>query len=159
MTWKGIHHTARIHQTAFVEPGAEIGEGTVIGPFSLIREGAKIGKNCSFTAFCEIRENVVVGDNVIMGSRCSVSANCVIGNNVTIKYGFAIADTPDLVTGEKVIGKIDDGAMIGINVVVMPGCDVGKNCIIGACSQVRCSVPDNQIWYGNPAKYHKDRDV
>jgi acetyltransferase-like isoleucine patch superfamily enzyme len=37
----------------------------------------------------------------------------------------------------------------------MPGFNIGKNCIIGACSQVRAHVSDNEIWYGSPAKFYK----
>ena len=37
----------------------------------------------------------------------------------------------------------------------MPGITIGKNSEIGACSQVRHDVPDNEIWYGSPAKFFK----
>jgi len=40
----------------------------------------------------------------------------------------------------------------------MPGITVGKNSEIGACSQVRHDVPDNEIWYGGPAKFFKKVD-
>jgi UDP-2-acetamido-3-amino-2,3-dideoxy-glucuronate N-acetyltransferase len=38
----------------------------------------------------------------------------------------------------------------------MPGFSIGANVIIGACSQIRSHVPDNQIWYGSPAKFFKE---
>jgi acetyltransferase-like isoleucine patch superfamily enzyme len=41
----------------------------------------------------------------------------------------------------------------------MPGLVIGRYAEIGACSQVRHNVPDNEIWYGNPAKFYKKRDV
>lgn len=155
-----IASNAKIHPLAYVEEGVEIGENTQIGPFCIVRKGAKIGKDCKFTAYCEIRENVIIGNYTSFGSRCTISANATIGNNVTIKYGFVLTDTPDLKQGDlKVVEGVGDNTLIGANVTLMPGFSIGKNCVIGACSQVRAHVPDNQIWFGSPAKYFKDNEV
>lgn len=141
---------------AVVEDDAEIGDNTTLGPYCLVRRGAKIGRDCNFTAYCEIREHVTIGDNTKFGSRCTISANANIGANVSIKYSFVLTDTPDLKRGDdKVVGSIGDGSLIGANVTLMPGFSIGKNCIIGACSQVRSNVNDNEIWFGNPAKFMK----
>lgn len=153
-----IGKDVEIHPLALVEEGASIGDNTQIGPFCIIRKNAKIGMNCKFTAYCEIRENVIVGDNSAFGSRCTISANAEIGNNVTIKYSFVLTDTPNLELGNlKSVGKIGDGTLIGANVTLMPGFSIGKNAIIGACSQVRDNVGDDEIWFGNPAKLFKKK--
>ncbi|RMG82806.1 MAG: acyltransferase, partial [Bacteroidetes bacterium] len=124
-----------------------------------IRSGAKIGSNCKFTAYCEIRNNVKIGNNTSFGSRCTISANAEIGSNVTIKYGFVLTDTPNLEKDDyKEVGKIGDNTLIGANVTLMPGFNVGKNSIIGACSQVRSNIGDNEIWFGNPAKFYKKNE-
>lgn len=147
-----------IHPLALVEDGVTIGENVSVGPFCIIRKGATIGDNCKFTAYCEIRENVKIGNNTSFGSRCTISANAVVGNHVVIKYSFVLTDTPDLEEGNhKEVGKIEDGVLIGANVTLMPGCSIGENSIIGACSQVRHNVGKNEIWYGNPAKKYKDK--
>lgn len=149
-----------IHPTAFVEDGVSIGDNSKIGPFCLVRKGAVIGQNCKFTAYCEIRENVIIGDETTFGSRCTISANAIIGKHVTIKYGFVLTDTPNLQEGDnKSVGSIGDGTLIGANVTLMPGFSIGENCIIGACSQVRAEVANNEIWYGSPAKFHKKNEV
>ncbi len=148
-----------IHPLAYIEEGVEIGDNTKIGPFCVVKKGARIGKNCSFTAYCEIRENVKIGDNTSFGSRCTISANALIGSNVTIKYGFVLTDTPNLKEDKiKIVKGISDGTLIGANVTLMPGFSIGKNCIIGACSQVRNNIEDNEIWYGNPAKFFKKNE-
>lgn len=145
-----------IHPLALIEEDVQIGDNVHIGPFCIVRKGAIIGNNCKFTAYCEIRENVKIGNNTTFGSRCTISANAVIGNNVVIKYSFVLTDTPNLEVGnEKVVGSIGDGALIGANVTLMPGYNIGKNAIIGACSQVRDNVGDNEVWFGNPAKKFK----
>lgn len=151
-----ISKLAIIHPLAYIEENVVIGDNTEIGPFCIIREGAIIGENCKLMAYCEIRNNVVVGNNTTMGSRCSISANATIGENVTIKYSFVLTDTPNLKENNiKHVKGIGNNVLIGANVTLMPGFSIGNNAIIGACSQVRADVPDNEIWYGSPAKFYK----
>ena len=153
-----IGKDAFIHPTAVVEDGVMIGDRTHIGPFCIIRKNARIGSDCRFTAYCEIRENVTIGDKTGFGSRCTISANATIGSNVSVKYSFVLTDTPNLEEGNvKDVGSIGDGALIGANVTLMPGYSIGRNAIIGACSQVRNDVGDDEIWFGNPAKLFKTR--
>ncbi|MFV8279934.1 DapH/DapD/GlmU-related protein [Christiangramia marina] len=148
-----------IHPLALIEENAIIGDNTKIGPFCIVRSGARIGSNCKFTAYCEIRENVVIGDNTSFGSRCTISANARIGKNVVVKYSFVLTDTPKLEKGSfKEVGSIGDGALIGANVTLMPGCSIGRESIIGACSQVRTDVGDREVWYGNPARFFKPNE-
>ena len=151
-----IGQNVEIHPLALVEEGATIGDNTKIGPFCIVRKNAKIGRNCKFTAYCEIRENVEIGNNTSFGSRCTISANAMVGNDVTIKYSFVLTDTPNLEEGDKKsVGTIGDGTLIGANVTLMPGFSIGQKAIIGACSQVRDNVGDNEIWFGNPARFFK----
>lgn len=151
-----IGENVEIHPMAIIEENVIIGDNTKIGPFCIIRKGAEIGANCKFTAYCEIRENVIIGANTSFGSRCTISANARIGRNVVIKYSFVLTDTPNLEVGNlKVVGHIGDGVLIGANVTLMPGCSIGKESIIGACSQVRSNVGEREIWYGNPARFFK----
>lgn len=154
-----IGKNVEIHPLAYVESNVVIGDNTKIGPFCIIRSGVSIGKNCKFTAYCEIRENVIIGNNTSFGSRCTISSNAVIGDNVTIKYGFVLTDTPNLKEGDnKVVGNVGNDSLIGANVTLMPGYSIGSNCIIGACSQIRDYVKDNEIWFGSPAKFFKQNE-
>lgn len=147
-----------IHPLAYIEEDVTIGRNTKIGPFCIIRKGARIGENCKFTAYCEIRENVKIGNNTSFGSRCTISANCEIGSDVVIKYAFVMTDTPDLNSNnQKVSAFIGNGVLIGANVTLMPGFSLGDKSVIGACSQVRDNVGENEIWFGNPAKFFKQK--
>jgi acetyltransferase-like isoleucine patch superfamily enzyme len=67
-----------------------------------------------------------------------------------------LTDTPNLKYNNiKSVKQIGDNVLIGANVTLMPGIAIGNNAIIGACSQIRSDVGDNEICYGNPAKFHK----
>lgn len=153
-----IGQNVKIGHFCIIEEDAVIGDNTVIGNFCIIKKGAKIGIGCRFTAYCEIRENVIIGDGTSFGSRCTISANARIGNDVTIKYGFVLTDTPVLEKGnEKVVGNIGNNVLIGANVTLMPGFNIGDNATIGACSQVRSHVGPEEIWFGSPAKLFKTK--
>jgi UDP-N-acetylglucosamine acyltransferase len=52
-----------IDPTAIVQPGAEIGEGTVIGPYALIGPDVKIGRRCTIGASAVIDGWTEIGDD------------------------------------------------------------------------------------------------
>ena len=54
-----------IHETAILDPGAEIGENTKIWHFTHIMSKAKIGESVSVGQNCFIGDNVVVGIKTI----------------------------------------------------------------------------------------------
>lgn len=153
-----IGQNVQIGHFCIIEDDAVIGDDTVIGNYCIIKKGARVGKSCRFTAYCEIRDNVIIGDRTTFGSRCTISANARIGNDVTIKYGFVLTDTPVLEKGnEKLVGDIGDNVLIGANVTLMPGFNIGSNATIGACSQVRSHVGSGEVWFGSPAKLFKSK--
>ncbi|MBU1237817.1 MAG: transferase [Gammaproteobacteria bacterium] len=142
---------------AMILKGARIGRNTRIGTYTKIGKNVVIGSDCSFTSFCEIRDNCRLGNHVLMGSRGTLSANTVVEDDVVMKYAFVVTDTPDLTRNdEKVSGRLKKGSRFGASVVIMPSVTIGVNSEIGACSQVRKDVPDNEVWFGMPAKYYRD---
>lgn len=154
-----IGDNATVENYAMILSGSTIGSGSKIGTYTKIGKNVIIGDNCQFTSFCEIRDKCKLGNNVAMGSRGTISAGAIIEDDVIMKYSFVVTDTPDLSKGkEKKVGILKRGSMFGTNVSIMPGVNIGENAEIGACSQVRHDVPDNEIWYGSPAKFFKKRD-
>jgi UDP-2-acetamido-3-amino-2,3-dideoxy-glucuronate N-acetyltransferase len=144
---------------AMVLSGARIGARTKIGTYTKIGRDVRIGADCSFTSFCEIRDKCDLGDRVLMGSRGTLSAGTVVEDEVVMKYAFVVTDTPDLQkNNEKSVGRLKRKSRFGASVVIMPSVTIGENAEIGACSQVRKDVPDNQVWFGTPAKYYRDVD-
>jgi UDP-3-O-[3-hydroxymyristoyl] glucosamine N-acyltransferase len=145
---------------AMVQAGARIGARTKIGTYTKIGRDVRIGEDCSFTSFCEIRDKCDLGDRVLMGSRGTLSAGTVVEDEVVMKYAFVVTDTPDLQkNNEKSVGRLKRKSRFGASVVIMPSVTIGENAEIGACSQVRKDVPDNQVWFGTPAKYYREVDA
>ncbi|MEM9805979.1 MAG: DapH/DapD/GlmU-related protein, partial [Cyanobacteria bacterium P01_D01_bin.56] len=77
------------HETACIDTGAQIGEGTKIWHFSHVMPKAKIGKNCS------LGQNVFVANNVVIGDGCKIQ------NNVSLYEGVILED--DVFCGPSVV--------------------------------------------------------
>ena len=48
---------------------------------------------------------------------------------------------------------IGDNVFIGAKCIILKGVIIGENSIVGAGSVVTKSIPANQIWAGNPARF------
>jgi UDP-N-acetylglucosamine acyltransferase len=59
--------TSRIHPTALVDAGAEIGADVEIGPFAIVGENCRIGDGCVIAARATLERNVILGDGVKVG--------------------------------------------------------------------------------------------
>jgi UDP-N-acetylglucosamine acyltransferase len=59
--------TARIHPTALVHDGAELGADVEIGPFAIVGENCRIGDGCVIAARATLERNVILGDGVKVG--------------------------------------------------------------------------------------------
>ena len=145
------------HETAVIDEGCQIGEGTKIWHFSHIMPNCIIGNNCN------IGQNVVVSPDVILGNKVKVQ------NNVSIYTGVICEDEvflgPSMVftnitnprSGiirkdqyEKTIVK--KGATIGANATIVCGHDIGEYAFIGAGAVVTKNVKPYALIVGNPAK-------
>lgn len=47
---------------------------------------------------------------------------------------------------------IHENVFIGLGTTILPNTDIGRNCIIGAGSVVKGTIPDGSVVVGNPAK-------
>lgn len=130
-------------------------------------KGNPIGSYRRCTFFVDNGAELIIGDNVGISQTALICHKSIkIGNNVKIGGGVSVYDTdfhsldPEIRKSKYDLKKriekpivIKDNAFIGAHSIILKGVTIGENSIIGAGSVVTKSVPDNQIWAGNPAKF------
>ncbi|MBW2066364.1 MAG: Gfo/Idh/MocA family oxidoreductase [Deltaproteobacteria bacterium] len=146
-----------VHDTAVVDPGCEVGEGTRIWHFSHVIKGSRIGRECS------IGQNVVIGPDVSIGNRVKIQNNVSVFQGVTLEDGvfcgpsmvFTNVYNPrSYISRKKEIRPtlVREGATLGANCTILCGYTVGRFAFIGAGAVVIDDVPDYALMVGNPAK-------
>ena len=146
-----------VHETAIVDKGAEIGEGTKIWHFSHVCKGAKIGKNCN------IGQNVFIAGGAVLGDNCKVQNNVSIYAGVKAEdyvfFGPSCVLTNDInprcmhsKNGEYVKTILKRGVTLGANSTIVCGNTIGDHALIGAGAGICKDVEANSIMVGNPAK-------
>lgn len=145
------------HESAYIDEGCVIGDGTKIWHFSHIMSGCVIGERCN------IGQNVVVSPQVVLGN------NVKVQNNVSIYTGVYCEDDvflgPSMVftnivnprsaiirRDQYVSTRVGKGASIGANATIVCGHNIGSYALIGAGAVVTKDVPNYALVVGNPAR-------
>ena len=147
----------KIHESAIVDDGAQIGKGSRVWHFVHICSGARIGENCSF------------GQNVFVGNDVTIGNNCKIQNNVSVYDAVVLEDDvfcgPSMVftnvynPRSAVIRKdeyrktlVRRGATLGANSTLVCGITIGRYAFVGAGALINNDVPDFALVVGIPGR-------
>ena len=149
--------TYTAHETAIIDQGASIGDGTRIWHWVHICGGAVIGQNCSFG------QNVYVGNKVTIGNQVKVQNNVSIYDNVTLEdqvfCGPSMVFT-NVYNPRAGVSRKDEyrdtlvkkGATLGANCTIICGTTIGQYAFIGAGAVVNKDVANFALMVGVPAK-------
>jgi UDP-2-acetamido-3-amino-2,3-dideoxy-glucuronate N-acetyltransferase len=146
-----------VHESAYVDEGAQIGAKTKVWHFSHVMKGARIGERC------------VIGQNVNVDGGTVIGSNVKIQNNVSVYTGVVIED--DVFLGPScVLTNVSNprsqvnrhslyegtvlkrGCSVGANATIVCGVTIGRYAFVGAGSVVTKNVPDFALVIGNPAR-------
>ena len=145
------------HESAIVDEGATIGEGTKIWHFSHVCSGAVIGNACS------LGQNVFVANQVVIGNNCKIQNNVSVYDNVTLEDDvfcgpsmvFTNVYNPRSAVSRKNEYRdtlVGQGATLGANCTIVCGVMIGRYAFIGAGAVVNKDVPDYALMVGVPAR-------
>jgi UDP-2-acetamido-3-amino-2,3-dideoxy-glucuronate N-acetyltransferase len=146
-----------IHESAYVDDGAQIGSGTRIWHFCHVLGGAVIGERCS------------LGQNVVVMNGTRIGNNVKIQNNVSVYEGVTLEDDvfcgPSMVFTNVINPRshvsrkneyrrtlVKHGASIGANATIVCGTTLGEFSFIGAGAVVSRDVAPYALMVGVPAR-------
>lgn len=145
------------HETAIVDDGAEIGEGTRIWHWTHVCGGARIGRDCS------LGQNVFVGNRVVIGDNVKIQNNVSVYDNVTLEdevfCGPSMVFT-NVYNPRSAVPRKDEyrdtivrrGATLGANCTIVCGITIGRYAFIAAGAVVNRDVPAHALMAGVPAR-------
>ncbi|BCY10578.1 NeuD/PglB/VioB family sugar acetyltransferase [Actinoplanes sp. L3-i22] len=113
-----------VHPSAYIGPGARLGDGCVVCPFAFVGTAATIGANTA------INVHASAGHDAITGGNCVFSPYSAINGGVELR----------------------DDVFLGTHATVFPGRTVGHGAKISAGAVVHRDVPAGALAVGNPAK-------
>jgi acetyltransferase-like isoleucine patch superfamily enzyme len=158
--------SARIHPTALIEEGVEIGAGTSVWDNVHVRHGARIGEQCIVGEKSYIAYDVRIGDRVKINAFVYVCAAVTIEDGVMISAGtiftndrFPRATTPDLrhlrssdPDEHTLPTLVREGATIGAGSTIGNDLTIGRFAMVGMGALVTRSVADFHLALGQPAQ-------
>lgn len=147
----------RIHPSAYIDDGVEIGEGTAIWHFCHVLSGSVVGTDCS------LGQNVVVGPNVTIGSGTRIQNNVSVYEGVTLDEGVFCGPScvfTNVLNPRAEVSRRDEfrtthvgrGASIGANATIVCGHDIGAYAFIAAGAVVTEDVAAHALVQGVPAR-------
>ena len=145
------------HETAIVDEGAQIGEGSRVWHFVHVCGGARIGAGVS------LGQNVFVGNKVVIGDHCKIQNNVSVYDNVTLEEGVFCGPSmvfTNVYNPRSLIERKDEyrntlvkkGATLGANCTIVCGVTIGEYAFIGAGAVVNKDVPAYALMVGVPAR-------
>ena len=123
--------TYKAHETAVIDPGCTIGDGTHIWHFSHIMPGCTIGRNCNIGQNVVISPLVVLGNNVKVQNNVSVYTGVTCGDDVFLGPSCVFTN---VVNPRSAVSRKDQylkthvgkGASIGANATIVCGHTIGE---------------------------------
>lgn len=114
---KGASFFTFIHSSALVSPSAELGDGVIVCPFSIVNAKAKVGHNVS------VNVNVSVGHEAVVGDHCVLSPYSALNGAASLEHG----------------------GFLGTRATIFPRISVDAQCTIDSHTAVRRNIAAKQI--------------
>ncbi|MDF1571695.1 MAG: DapH/DapD/GlmU-related protein [Bacteroidales bacterium] len=145
------------HETAVIDDGCRIGEGTKIWHFSHVMTGAVIGKKCNLGQNVVVSPDVVLGDNVKVQNNVSIYTGVICEDDVFLGPSMVFTNIVNprsavIRRDQYLETRVGRGASIGANATIICGNPIGAWSFIGAGAVVTREVLPYALVVGNPSR-------
>lgn len=144
-----------IGPNAVVFYDVEIGENTLLGDGASVREKCRVGSKCILSRYVTVNYNTVIGNGTKIMDSTHITGNAVVGDNVFISLLVGLTNDNVVRAGytDQIVGpKIEDDAVIGVGVLLLPAVIIGKGATVAAGSVVTKDVAPRTLVAGVPAR-------
>jgi len=142
----------KLGQGVIVGKNVVFGENVVVWNYVVIGDDTRIGDGTRIGSFCDIGKNVFLGKNCNIQTHVTISNGCKIGNKVFIAPNSTLLNDKFPVSEVLTPPAIEDNAVIGGCVTILPNVTVGKDAVVGAGSVVTKDVPARTVVKDMPAR-------
>ena len=146
-----------VHESAYVDDGADIGAGTKIWHFSHVMKGAHIGERCVIGQNVNVDGGTVIGNNVKIQNNVSVYTGAIIEDDVFLGPSCVLTNVtnPRSQVNRHSLYEcttLKRGCTIGANATIVCGVSIGRYAFVAAGSVVTRDIPDYALVMENPAR-------
>lgn len=150
-----------------IDHGVEIGAGTHVLPFTVIRSGVRVGEGCEVGPFAHLRAGTVLENGAEVGNFTECK-NAALGANVKAKHLSYLGDVTigaganigagTIVANYDGVHKhhttIGERAFVGSGTILIAPSRVGDGALTGAGAVVKrgSDIPAGEAWVGLPAR-------
>lgn len=153
-----LENFKEINQDNFVFPavGSNLVRKKMVQTFEKLNLNQLVVKHKSaiISSSSKISKSTFIGPGAILNSLCEIGKGTIINSGAIIEHECFVGDFTHIAPGAVLAGNVNVGneTFIGANSVIRQGQKIGDNVVIGAGSVVVCNIPNNEVWFGNPAK-------
>jgi sugar O-acyltransferase (sialic acid O-acetyltransferase NeuD family) len=123
MEQKGASFATLIHPTAVIGHDVQIGEGSILGPFTQLSCDIRLGRHVAFGTHSNTAHDTRIGDFSQISGSCEINGHAVL----------------------------EEGVFLGSHATILPRARVGAWAYVGAASVVLRRVAPGVKVFGNPA--------
>jgi UDP-N-acetylglucosamine acyltransferase len=127
----------RVHATALIDPGAELGRGVVVGPYSIVGDGVVVGDGTT------IGPHVLIERDTRVGKDCMLAKGAVLGTDPQdLKYK---GERSTLEVGDRTV--VREYATLNRGTAASGRTIVGSDCLLMAYTHVAhdCEIGNHVV--------------